>query len=67
MKNKEKYVDDIVATTTKGYNIAVRRIDEEVVGCEETDCRYCVFLNGDCAKIGEKQCQMITTTSGIIG
>ena len=54
MKNKEKYVDDIIAIASNGYNIAVRRVYEQVVGCEATDCRDCVFLEGNCAENRQK-------------
>ncbi len=54
MKNKEKYVDDITAIASNGYNIAVRRVYEQVVGCEATDCRDCVFLEGNCAENRQK-------------
>lgn len=54
MKNKEKYVDDIIAIASNGYNIAVRRDYEQVVGCEATDCRDCVFLEGNCAENRQK-------------
>lgn len=54
MKNKEKYVDDIIAIASNGYNIAVRRVYEQVVGCEATDCRDCVFLEGNCEENRQK-------------
>lgn len=54
MKNKEKYVDDIIAIASNGYNITVRRVYEQVVGCEATDCRDCVFLEGNCVENRQK-------------
>lgn len=50
MKNKEKYVKEIIEIACSGDSIAVMKKSGRIVSCNGIKCSLCLFCNGDCKK-----------------
>ena len=54
MKNKEKYVKEIVDLALSCKGIAVNKETNEPCACDDTDCDICVAKGGNCKELIKK-------------
>lgn len=57
MKNKEKYVKEILEISCSGVRIAVDKNTNKLVRCKDLCCFDCLFDKGDCRERTKEWCE----------